>query len=42
MSEMSDFFEGPKEQERHGTTKRYATESIFGLKEEEVTESRRL
>jgi hypothetical protein len=39
---MSDFFEGPKGKERPGTTKRYATESVFGLKEEEVTESRRL
>jgi len=42
MSEMSDFFEGPQEQERHGTAKRYDAESMFGLKEEGVTESRRL
>jgi hypothetical protein len=39
-----DFFEGLKGQgqERHGTTKRYGAESMFGLKEETVTESRRL
>jgi hypothetical protein len=41
MSEMSDLFEGLKEQERHGTTKRYDAERMFGLKEEEGTESRR-
>jgi hypothetical protein len=39
---MSDFFEGLKGQEGHGSTKRYDAESVFGLKEEEVRESRRL
>jgi hypothetical protein len=42
MSEMSDFFEGLKRQERHGTTERYDAESMFGLKEEAGTASRRL
>jgi hypothetical protein len=42
MSEMSDFLEGLRGSERHGTTKRYGAESMFGLREEEGTESGRL
>jgi hypothetical protein len=42
MREMSDFLAGLKGQGRHGTTKRYDAERMFGLKEEEVTESGRL
>jgi hypothetical protein len=42
MSEMSDFLAGLKGQESHGTTRRYDAESVFGLKEEKVTERSRL